>query len=134
MAEDGEDWNRLEMTILKSLANFFKIHEQWRSSFNETKTLSAHIQGFIQKELTDLLFGPKQSGYINKVIVAEGFQCIIIAAAASEHGASEQGSSLIGIRLHYRGLKSLFFTKRKELWSAVRSKAQGIVVMREWKI
>ena len=34
MAEDGEDWNRLEMTILKSLANFFKINERWRSSFN----------------------------------------------------------------------------------------------------
>ena len=24
MAEDGEDWNRLEMTILKSLSNFFQ--------------------------------------------------------------------------------------------------------------
>ena len=34
MAEDGEDWNGLEMTILKSLANVFKIHERWRSSFN----------------------------------------------------------------------------------------------------
>ena len=35
MAEDGEDWNGLEMTIiLKNLANFFKMHEQWRSSFN----------------------------------------------------------------------------------------------------
>ena len=33
MAEDGEDWNELEMTILKSLANFFKMHEWWRSSF-----------------------------------------------------------------------------------------------------
>ena len=33
MAEDGEDWNGLEMTILKSLANFFKMHERWRSSF-----------------------------------------------------------------------------------------------------
>ena len=34
MAEDGEDWNGLEMTILKSLAKFFKIHKRWRSSFN----------------------------------------------------------------------------------------------------
>ena len=33
MAEDGEDWNRLEMTILKSLAKFFKMHEWWCSSF-----------------------------------------------------------------------------------------------------
>ena len=32
----------------------------------------------------------------------------IFPAAASEHEASEQGSSLIGIKLHYRGLKSLF--------------------------
>ena len=33
MADDGKDWNGLEMTISKSLANFFKIHERWRSSF-----------------------------------------------------------------------------------------------------
>ena len=33
MEADGEDWNGLEMTILKSLAIFFKIHEPWRSSF-----------------------------------------------------------------------------------------------------
>ena len=33
MAEDGEDWNGLEMTILKSWANCFKIRERWRSSF-----------------------------------------------------------------------------------------------------
>ena len=33
IGEDGEDWNRLEMTILKSSANFFKMHEWWRSSF-----------------------------------------------------------------------------------------------------
>ena len=33
MAEDGQDWNGLEMTILKSLANFFKMHERWRGSF-----------------------------------------------------------------------------------------------------
>ena len=39
---------------------------------------------------------------------------------------NKQGSSLIGIRL--QGLEIIFLTKRKELWSAVRSK----VVMREW--
>ena len=33
VAEDGEDWNELEMTILKSLAIFFKIHQRWRGSF-----------------------------------------------------------------------------------------------------
>ena len=33
MAANGDDWNGLEITILKSLANFFKIHEWWRSSF-----------------------------------------------------------------------------------------------------
>ena len=40
----------------------------------------------------------------------------LIAAAASEPEANERGSSLIGRRLHYRGLQSLFLTKRKELW------------------
>ena len=35
MSGDGEDWNGLEMTILKSLAVFFKIHERWRSSVKE---------------------------------------------------------------------------------------------------
>ena len=27
MAEDGEDWNELEITILKSLANFGQVIE-----------------------------------------------------------------------------------------------------------
>ena len=61
---------------------------------------------------------------------------LIIAAAASEPEANERGSSLIGKRttlLCFWGLQSLFFTKCKELWSVARSKAQGIVVMREWK-
>ena len=38
------------------------------------------------------------------------------AAAVSEPEASERGSSLIGKKLHYRGIQSLFLTKRKELW------------------
>ena len=33
MAKDGEDWNGLEMMILKSLAHFFKMREQGPSSF-----------------------------------------------------------------------------------------------------
>ena len=41
---------------------------------------------------------------------------IVIAAAASEPEANERGSSLISRRLHYRGLQSLFLTKRKGLW------------------
>ena len=40
----------------------------------------------------------------------------IIAAAASEPEANEQGSYLIDRRLLYRGLQSLFLTKREELW------------------
>ena len=39
-----------------------------------------------------------------------------IAAAASKPEANERGSSLIDRRLLYRGLKSLFLTKREELW------------------
>ena len=39
-----------------------------------------------------------------------------IAAAASEPEANERGSSLFSRRLHYRGLQSLFLTKRKGLW------------------
>ena len=34
----------------------------------------------------------------------------------SEPEASERGSSLIGKKLHYRGIQSRFLTKRKELW------------------
>ena len=40
----------------------------------------------------------------------------VIAAAASEPEANERGSSLIDRRLLYRCLKSLFLTKREELW------------------
>ena len=65
----------------------------------------------------------------------------LIAAAASEPEADERGSSLICRWLHYRGLQSLFFTKRKELWLCpigrfrMRSgMLKGIVVMRKWMI
>ena len=60
----------------------------------------------------------------------------IIAAAASEPEANERGSSLISRGLLYRGLQSLFLTKRKELWLCAKdaqSYARGIVVMRERK-
>ena len=64
----------------------------------------------------------------------------IFAAAASEPEANERASSLISRRLHYRGLQSLFLTKRKELWLCANGRfrtrsgmPQGIVVMREWE-
>ena len=38
------------------------------------------------------------------------------AATASEPEANKRGSYLIDRRLLYRGLKSLFLTKRGELW------------------
>ena len=36
MAEDGEDWNGMEMTILKSLANFFKYTNDDVAPLNES--------------------------------------------------------------------------------------------------
>ena len=64
----------------------------------------------------------------------------LTAAAESEPEANEGGSSLISRRLHYRGLQSLFLTKRKEVWLCARGRfkihsgmPQGIVVMREWE-
>ena len=64
----------------------------------------------------------------------------IIAAAASEPEANERGSSLISRRLLYRGLQSIFLTKRKELWLCASGRfsmrsgmLQGIVVIREWE-
>ena len=46
MAENVEDCNGLELTILKSLANFLKIHERWRSSFKLSTILFLlhHVQ------------------------------------------------------------------------------------------
>ena len=41
---------------------------------------------------------------------------IFTKCQASEPETNERGSSLISRRLHYRGLQSLFLTKRKELW------------------
>ena len=64
----------------------------------------------------------------------------MFAAAASEPEAKERGNSLISRRLHYRGLQSLFLTKRKGLWLCASRRfrmrsgmPQGIVVMREWE-
>ena len=44
MAKDGEDWNGLEVTILKSLANFFKMHEWWRSTFKASLQVRHEIK------------------------------------------------------------------------------------------
>ena len=64
----------------------------------------------------------------------------LVAAAASEPETNERGSSLISRRLHYRGLQSLFLSKRKGLWLCTSGRfrmrscmPQGIVVMREWE-
>ena len=71
------------------------------------------------------------------------FRCccaLVIAAAASEPEANERGSSLISRRTHYKGLQSLFLTKRKDLWLCANERfrmrsgmPQGIVVMSEWE-
>ena len=68
------------------------------------------------------------------------YKNLIIPAAASEPEANERGSSLISRRLHYRGLQSLFLTKRKGLWLCASGRfsmrcgmPQGIVVMPEWE-
>ena len=65
---------------------------------------------------------------------------IVIAVTAGEPEVNEWGSSLINRRLHYRGLQSLFLTKRKELWLCASGRfrmrsgmQQGIVVMHEWE-
>ena len=64
----------------------------------------------------------------------------LIASAASEPKANGRSSSLISRRLDYRGLQSIFLTKRKELWLCANGRfrmrsgmPQGIVVMREWE-
>ena len=55
----------------------------------------------------------------------------MIAAAASEPEANERGSSLISRRLLYRGLESLFLTKRKELWLCANGRLRMHSVMRK---
>ena len=73
-------------------------------------------------------------------MISLALQIALIGAAASEPEANEGGSSLISRILHYRGLQSLFLTKRKELSSCASRRfrmhsgmPQGIVVMRKWK-
>ena len=85
-------------------------------------------------------------------------EVVLIAAAVSEPVANERGSSLIGKKSHYRGIKSLFLAKRKELWLCANETfrmsnglaknfgharmkhlgcamdSQGILVMCGWKI
>ena len=45
---------------------------------------------------------------------SQSYSHSLIAAAVSEPEVSERSSSLIGKKLHYRGIQSLFLTKRKE--------------------
>ena len=82
----------------------------------------------------------------------------VIAAAVSEPEANGWGRSLIGKKLHYRGIQSLFLAKVKELWLCANEgfrmhnglarncgfvqmedlgcavDSQGIVVILEWEI
>ena len=44
MSEDGQDWNGSEITILKSLANFCKKPERWRSSFQIYSLMKSSMQ------------------------------------------------------------------------------------------
>ena len=55
-------------------------------------------------------------------ILAKSNVSLFIAAAVSDPEASERGSSLIGEKIHYRGIQSLFLTKRKELWLSANGK------------
>ena len=59
----------------------------------------------------------------------QNVQKLITAAAASELEANERGSSLISRILHYRGLQSLFLTKRKDCGYA-RMEDLGCTVVR----
>ena len=43
MAEDEEDWNGLEMAILKSFSYFFKMHKPWRSSLKVFVEEGKHV-------------------------------------------------------------------------------------------
>ena len=85
-------------------------------------------------------------------------EVVLIAAAVSEPVANERGSSLIDKKSHYRGIKSLFLAKRKELWLCANETfrmrnglarnfgyarmkhlgcamdSQGVLVMCGWKI
>ncbi len=59
----------------------------------------------------------------------------VFIAAAAKWAWSERARQLSNRQKDYlKGLAIAFFSKRKELWSAEISKAQGIVVMRERKI
>ena len=46
---------------------------------------------------------------------------------------TNEGSSLISRWSHYRDLENVFSSETQGIVVAVRPKAQGIVVMREWK-
>ena len=54
----------------------------------------------------------------------------LVTDAASEPEANERGSSLIS-RLHYRGLQSLFLSKRKGLWLCTSGRVGCAVVCRK---
>ena len=73
-------------------------------------------------------------------VKSQNFPELFIAAAVSKPEASERGSSLIGKKLHHRGIESLFlpnarncgYARLKDLGCAMDS--QGILVKCKWKI
>ena len=74
--------------------------------FNKAKWLRVGLQVWATKTLVN----------IHRDEVEASLRRVIVAAAASEPEANERGSYLIDRTLIYRGLKSLFLTKREELW------------------
>ena len=107
--------------------DFWLLKERW----------GAGVNNFFPTDQQGRFFQSKSSAII---VFGDNLLQDIFAAAASEPEANERGSSLISRRLHYRGLQSLFLTKRKELWLCASGRfrmrsgmPQGIVVMREWE-
>ena len=112
------------------------------------------------KQVTSPTWGPRPpcKQALNSVKWQSMATGLFIAAAVSEPEANEWGSSLIGKKLHYRCIQSLFLAKCKELWLCANERfrmcnrltrncgyvrmedlgctvdSQGIVAVLEWEI
>ena len=105
----------LELSIkLNSLVDLIHQRKNWKRS-----ELTWRRKGVFSQSCQ--LFATTMTLWVRIIIVCNNLTqheqfLYFIAAAAREPEANERGSSLISRRLHYRGLQSLFRTKRKELW------------------
>ena len=116
--------------LLQLTMNFLELSVNTQRSKETSVTCNMQAVSTLQN-FAFFCFRHSSKSLLLEQKLPETCNSVIVAAAASEPEANERGSSLISRRLHYRGLQSLFLTKRKELWLCANGRFRMRTAMRK---